>query len=482
MINKKAIINILGLLLIIESLFMIVPVLISIIYKEGDLNTNIISCLITLFFGTILYYFTRKANTDLGIREGYIIVTLVWIVFSIFGSLPYYLYHVTDTYTDAFFETISGFTTTGASVISDVESLPHGILFWRSMTHLIGGMGILLLTIAILPIFGLGSVQLYAAESTGPTIDKFHPRVRETAKRLGGIYLSLILAETLILLIGGMSLFDAICHSFGTIATGGFSTKNSSIGGFSPFIQITIIVFMILAGTNFTLYYFILKGKIFKLLQSQEFKLLLIIIISVATGIGFFLHKLNGVGYQQAFRNAFFQVTSIITSTGFSTSDYMRWDEHLWFTIFLLMFLGACAGSTTGGVKLARYLIIFENIKSNFKRMIHPNAIIINKVDGKVLSDDVIKRTFAFIIIYFLTFIIGTYVLLLLGMDLTSSAGAVATTLGGIGPGLGSVGPIGNYLHVPIAGKWVLSGVMLLGRLELFTVLLLFTKVMFTEK
>lgn len=312
MVNRKIIINTLGLLLIFESFFMVFPVIISLFYRENDIYTNLLSAVITFFAGYIIYYFTKKADKDIGVKEGYIIVTLVWIVFSAFGALPFYLYHATVTFTDAFFETISGFTTTGASVIPDVESLPHGILFWRSMTHFIGGMGILLLTIAVMPFLGLGSVQLYAAESTGPTSDKIHPRIKETAKRLWGIYVSLILAETVLLLFGGMNLFDSICHAFGTIATGGFSTKNDSIAGYSPYIQYVVTIFMVLAGINFTLYYFGLKGNFKKILQSTETRLLLIIVIIVGSGVGLFLHILNDVNYSKAFRDGFFQVASVI--------------------------------------------------------------------------------------------------------------------------------------------------------------------------
>jgi len=476
MLNKKFIIKVFGLVVMFESLFMLLCAGISCYYQEPDLQALLISSAITFIVGGVAWSLTRKVEKDLIKREGYVVVTLVWIIISLFGSLPYLLSGAIPDFTNAFFETISGFTTTGASVISNIEALPHGILFWRSVTHLIGGMGIVVLAVAILPYFGFGGMQLFNAEVSGVTSEKLHPRVARTAKSLWGIYVALIGIETCFLMFGGMPLFDALCHSFGTIASGGFSTKNDSIAGYSPYIQYVIIVFMIFSGTNFTLFYYAWKGKWKKVKSNREFIVYLGVIVLATLLISTTLSFLDHFPGEPSFRNAFFQVTSIITSTGFVTADYTLWHPYLIFIIFLLMFSGGCAGSTSGGIKILRHHILFRNTVLEFKRMTHPLAIIPLKIKGKVISTDIVYKVMAFLIMYLAFFCIGVFLLTLLGLDMNSAMGAVATSMGGIGPGLGSVGPMNNFYAVPDLGKWILSFLMLLGRLELFSVLILLSR------
>ena len=474
MLNKKLILNLIGFLLIVEGILMLIPAVVSIIYHENDLIPFLKSSVITTFIGFFLWFITRNVKRAVGKREGFIIVTIVWIIYSVFGSLPYILSGSIPSFTNAFFETISGFTTTGASILNDIEALPHGILFWRSMTHLIGGMGILVLTVAILPFLGVGGMQLFNAEASGITSDKLHPKMRETARRLWGIYLLLIFIETILLKFGGMSLFDALCHSFGTLASGGFSTKNASIAAFSPYIQYVVIFFMILAGTNFNLHYYLIKGKFRKIFKNQEYKFYILIILISTIIIAFFLVKNDG-SIEKSFRDALFQVTSIVTCTGFVTADYTGWAKFLWFFIFILMFVGGSVGSTSGGIKVLRHFLLFKNTITEFKRMLHPSAVIPVRYNGNVISNDIIFKVQAFFLSYLVIFITSSLLLTFFGMDFVSSMGAIVTTMGGIGPGLGTVGPVSNFALVPTAGKWLLSFMMLIGRLEIFSVIIVFT-------
>jgi trk system potassium uptake protein TrkH len=475
-LNLRLVFNILGLLLCIESLFMLVSFPFSFL-QGGDASWELIySFLITAGSGGILWSFTRLEKRDIiNLREGFAVVSFTWLFMALFGTLPFLLSGTIPSFTDAFFETMSGFTTTGSSVLTDIEALPKGILFWRSMTHWIGGMGIIVLTVAILPLLGIGGFQLYAAEMPGVTKEKLHPRITGTAKRLWAIYIMLTLAETAFLMFGGMDLFDGLCHSFATMATGGFSTKNTSIAGFSPYIQYVITVFMFLAGTNFTLHYFALHGRFREVWKSEEFRKylgLVLLFTLVITAVKVFQ------SYQEAgtaFRAAIFQVVSIITTTGFVTSDYLLWPSSLWFLIFLLMFVGGMAGSTGGGIKVVRQVLLVKNASLELKRTIHPNAIIPVRLNGKPLPQETIFKVMAFFQIYILVFVIGAMVLSLLGMDFETAIGASIASIGNIGPGLGSVGPVGNYAHIPVFGKWILALLMMMGRLELFTVLILFT-------
>ncbi|PLX00689.1 MAG: potassium transporter [Marinilabiliales bacterium] len=488
-INFRLIFKVISMLLIIESFAILLAVPFSYYYGsrslqfstlmngKDDLLALLLSAVFIFLTGTAGLIFTRKGSKkDIGKREGFVIVTMAWIIISLFGAIPFVLSGAIPDYTNAFFETMSGFTTTGASILNDIESLPKGILFWRSMTHWIGGMGIIVLSLAILPLLGVGGMQLFIAEVPGPTPDKIHPRVAATAKRLWAIYVAFTLLETVLLMFGGMSLFDGLCHSFGTLATGGFSTQNASIANYSPYIQYVVIIFMMLAGINFTMHYFALKGMIKKVSKDQElrFYLAIILVSTIFIALTLILKNLHPV--EEAFRQTLFQVVSIVTTTGFVTYDYLQWPSFIWFVIVLLMFTGGCAGSTGGGIKISRLLLLLKNSRLEMRSQVHPNAIIPVRINGRVVPQQLVNNVLAFFLIYFLIFAGGTLVMSLLGLDFESAIGSTAATLGNIGPGIGIVGPVSNYAAIPEGGKWFLSLLMLLGRLELFTVLILFTR------
>ncbi len=477
MVNYRFIFFILALLLFIEAGFMLLCIPVSIYYDEADVTYFLISTAITLFAGGTLWFFSRNYSSTLGRREGYIVVSLSWVVFSAFGSLPFYLSGQIPSYTNAYFETISGFTTTGASILDDVESLSYGMLFWRSIIQWLGGMGIIVLSLAILPFLGIGGMQLFIAEVPGPTPDKLHPRITETAKRLWGIYTLFTGMEIILLKIGGMSFFDSVCHSFTTMATGGYSTKQASIAHFdSPYIQYVIIVFMFLAGANFTLSYFALHRKFSRVWENEEFRAYLAITLGVTLLIAIGLHlTAHADSVESCFRDSLFQVVSILTTTGFVTSNYLNWFPFLGFLIFFLMFIGGSAGSTGGGIKVVRILMLFKNSYQELKRLVHPNAVIPVRLNGMAVPPQIVNNILAFIAFYFIMVLIGILVMSALGYDLDTSIGAVAATLGNIGPGIGNVGPMDNFNQIPVAGKWFLSFLMLVGRLEIFTVILIFS-------
>ena len=448
----------------------------SLWYRESDLLPILLSSGIAIISGFILYIFNRNAEKSLSKREGYIIVSLSWIVFSIFGSLPFVLSGAIPSVTNAFFETMSGFTTTGASILNDIEQMPHGLLFWRSMTQWLGGMGIIVLSLAILPILGIGGMQLFVAEVPGPTPDKLHPRITGTAKRLWIIYVSFTVVEMILLMLGGMNFFDAINHSFTTMATGGYSTKNESVAAFaSPFIQYVIIFFMFLAGTNFTLSYFALHLKFDKIWNNEEFKAYLGFTVVFTILIGTVLYFFMEYAGEQAFRDSLFQVVSILTTTGFVTADYLQWLPFLSVLIFMLMFFGGSAGSTGGGIKIMRILLLIKNGYIELKRLVHPNAVLPVRLNKRAVPQQIVTNVLAFVVFYIMIFAGGTVVISMLGYDLDTSMGAVIACIGNIGPGIGDVGPVSNFSHIPDFGKWFLSFLMLIGRLELFTVIILFS-------
>jgi trk system potassium uptake protein len=475
--NYLIILNILGILLMLNAVFMLMCVPFSLIYQEGDLWSIVAAAFITSSVGSIFYFTTRKFKSkELHKRDGYIVVTFGWLFMSAFGALPYVISGAIPNYTDAFFETISGFSTTGASILTDIEAVHKGILFWRSLTQWIGGMGIIVLTVAILPILGIGGMQLFVAEAPGVSPDKLQPRIKETAKRLWIIYLGLTIGETMLLWLGGMSLYDALNHSLTTMETGGFSTKNASVAFYnSPFIEYVIIAFMFMAGTNFTMIYFGLHGKFQKLIENDEFKYYIgvCLLLTILVTIGVYKH--GGNTLEGSFRASAFQVFSVITTTGFVTADYTAWTPFITILFFIMMFIGASAGSTAGGVKIVRHIILLKNSLLELKRQLHPNAVIPVRFNGKAVSRDITFNVLAFIMIYLIIFVTGSALMALFGADFETSIGAVATCLGNIGPGLGSVGPVYNFAHISDSGKWLLSFMMLLGRLELFTVLMLFT-------
>jgi trk system potassium uptake protein TrkH len=431
---------------------------------------------VSLLGGAFLFLLTRKASHDIGKREGFVIVSLGWILFSLFGALPYVFTNAIPSYTDAFFETMSGFTTTGASILNNIEELPHGILFWRSLTHWLGGMGIIVLSLAILPVFGIGGMQLYIAEVPGPTPDKISPRIRQTAAAMWLVYVAFTFIQTILLWIGKMPLFDAICHSFATMATGGFSTKQASIAYWpSPYIQYVIIIFMFLAGTNFTLTYFLLRGKFKPIIKDEEFRSYGIIVIGFTIILFVGLMILAPAGVEETFRNALFWVVSIITTTGFATVDYLLWPPVLVIVLFAVFFFGGSAGSTGGGLKIMRIVLLIKNGYYELKRMIHPNAVIPLRFNKHVVDAKIMSNVLAFAVLYIMIFGLSSVVFMLFVSDLETSMGAVASSLGNIGPGLGTVGPAFSYSHIAPLGKWMLSFLMLLGRLEIFTVLVIFS-------
>jgi len=476
MLNYRFILYVLGLLLIIEGFFMLISGGVSFIYGEYDLIYNLVSAGISIVLGGTIAYLTNDVEKHINKREGYIIVSMVWIVFSLFGLLPFWLSGEIPSFTDAFFETMSGFTTTGSSILTDIESMPHGLLFWRSIIQWLGGMGIIVLSLAVLPILGVGGMQLFVAEVPGPEPDKLHPRIAETAKRLWVIYLGFTFAETILLVFGGMSFFDAICHSFTTMATGGYSTKQASIAFYdSAYIQYVIILFMFIAGANFTLSYHAFHGRFKKVFHNEEFRYYFSFVMIIAVIIGTVLYFTgDDLGVERSFREALFQVVSIITTTGYATADYLLWVPFLSLMIFVLMFFGGSAGSTGGGIKIVRIVLLLKNSALELKRLVHPNAVIPVRLNNKAVSQSIVTNVLAFVVFYILIFGVGTVIMSMMGFDMETSLGAVATSLGNIGPGLGDVGPSSTFADIPAFGKWFLSFLMLLGRLELFTVLMLF--------
>jgi len=472
LINLTIVLKVLSFLLIVEGLFMLSGLCFAFYYEESFWPL-LISAIITGVIGSTIWLITNKKNKkSIGRRDGYLIVSLSWIVISIFGTLPFIFSGVITNYSDAFFETISGFTTTGATVLTDIEAVPKNILFWRAMTQWLGGMGIIVLTVAILPFLGIGGLQLMIAEMPGITPDKLHPRITETAKRFWAIYVIFTISEVLLLWVGEMDFFDSVCHSFSTMATGGFSTQNNSIAGYMPYTQYVIILFMIFAGTNFTLHYFALHRKFEKIYTNEEFRTYFWIIAIISAFIALGLFIVYGLNRENSFRDALFTVVSILTTTGFVSTDYSLWPTFLWMFIFALMFIGGSAGSTGGGVKIIRHLLLIKNSLLEMKRSIHPHAIIPVKYNGRSVSQQIIFNVMAFFLIYILVFSFGTLTLSLLGHDFDTSIGATIATLGNIGPGIGDVGPIDNYAFFSPFAKWLLSFLMLLGRLEIFTVLI----------
>ncbi len=473
--NFPLIANILGLLLFLNGSFMLFCLPFTVYYKE-EWWPILVAGIITIVSGAVTWAATRHhQGRELKKKDGYLIVSLGWIFMSLFGTLPFILTGAIPNFTDAFFETISGYTTTGASILDDIESMPKGILFWRSLTQWIGGMGIIVLAVAILPILGIGGMQLFVAEAPGISPDKMKPRIKEVAKRLWFIYLGLTLTETVLLMIGGMTFFDALNHSLTTMATGGFSTKNDSVAHYdSAYIQYVIILFMFLAGTNFTITYYGLKGKFDKVWANEEFRIYFIIVSIVSVCISFFVFTSNWEGFEKSFRDSLFQVVSVVTTTGYVTADYTAWTPFLTIIFFLLMFLGASAGSTAGGIKIVRHTLLFKNSFLEMKRQLHPSAVIPVRLNNSAVSRDITYNVLAFIMIYLLVYGVGVFALSFTGVEFDTSLGAVATTLGNIGPGLGAVGPVNNFSSITPFGKWLLASLMLLGRLELFTVLMLF--------
>ncbi len=476
MLNFRIIARTIGLLLVGEGIFMLLGLLVASIYGGPDIIAFLYSSSITIGIGVLLTVIFRKAKKYVGKREGFLIVSSSWLFFSLFGTLPFILSSSIPNFTNAFFESMSGFTTTGSSILNNIEEMPHGILFWRSLTQWLGGMGIVVLSLAILPAFGIGGVSLFSAESPGITPEKLNPKIKDTARILWNVYLIFTVVETILLMFGGMTFFDAICHSFTTMATGGYSTKQASIAYWdSPFIQYVITVFMILAGVNFSLSYFAFTGKPKKMFKNEEFKFYTILIGIFTTIITLGLILTTNKTIEPAFREAIFQVASLITTTGYATTDYLLWHPFLITLVLMIFFIGGSTGSTGGGIKVMRIVLLFKNSYYELRRLIHPNAVIPVRFNKRAVNDQIIHNILAFFFFYMTTFFLSTLIMMLFMPDLLSALGAVATCLGNIGPGLGSVGPANSFSHIPDAGKWFLSFLMMLGRLELFTVIVIFS-------
>ena len=486
-LNYKIISHLMGLLFVVNGGFILLSSMVSWYYADGVLGEMILAGTVALLLGGIIMVVTKNHRKEIQKRDGYIIVTFGWIFMALIGTLPYLFTGAIPNFTNAFFETMSGYTTTGASILQDIEAVPRGVLFWRSITHWIGGMGIIVLAIAILPLLGIGGMQLFTAEAPGPGGDKLHPRITDTAKRLWLIYVGYTLAETILLKLAGMSFFDAINHALSTLSTGGFSTKNASVAywNHNPMVQYIIIVFMFLAGSNFVLSYFAFKRKFQKIFQDEEFQMFsllvvcltiigaLLIYFEVNLAVSSIAHPMVWGPFESAVRHSLFQVLSIITTTGFVSADYTLWTPFLIMFFFGMMFLGGSAGSTSGGIKIMRHLIMIKNGILEFKRALHPHAILPVRYNNKAIPQPIVFNILGFFILYMLSFIMGVLVFSWLGLDFKTALGGAASTLGNIGPALGDLGPVNNYGNLPNAAKWWASFLMLIGRLELFTVLIL---------
>jgi trk system potassium uptake protein TrkH len=475
-----------GALLLIEAVFMTLALGVSLWYGEADSDVFLFSTIVTLLAGVIGLLIGRRAESRMGEREGYLIVAMVWVVFSTFGLLPYYLSGQVPSFTDAWFESMSGFTTTGATIIPDLEVITHGLLFWRSLTQWIGGMGIIVLSIAILPIFGLNGMQLYAAEVSGLTYEKVSPRIADTAKMMWSIYVLLTITEVAALWLCGMDVFDAVCHSFSTIATGGFSTHNNSLEYYdSAAIHYTVTFFMFISGINFVLLIYLLRGKARNFFQDEELRWysVAVLVFAVMLTVGLYIARpgWTGVQMERAFRDSIFTVISSMTSTGYTISDYMYWPVVAWVVIFFLMLTGACAGSTAGGIKWVRLAIIMKNGVAEFQRRIHPNAIIPVKLNEKNVPQQTINNIMAFLIFYIFIIVVTVIIFSATGVNFDESIGAAVSAIGNVGISIGQFGPAGTYAEFPVVAKWVMSFVMLIGRLEIFTVLLLFTRALWRK-
>jgi len=430
---------------------------------------------ITMTAGLVLYLIFYKAEAQIiSQREGMAIVAVSWTAVGLFGAIPFYLGDAYFTFTDAVFESVSGFTTTGSSVLSNIEAVSKGLLFWRSFIQWLGGMGIIVLSVAILPFLGVGGMQLYKAEVPSPVPDKLKPRIRDTAMILWKVYALISLAQVLLLLLGGMGFYDALCHTFTTMPTGGFSTKNTSVAHFnSVYFDCVFMVFMLLAGINFSLHYQLIRGKPLAFWRDSECRFFIgaVIILTIAVSLDIFRTVYDTLG--DALRYGAFQVVSIVTTTGYATADYEQWPAMSQLILLLSMFLGASAGSTGGGMKCLRIMLCFKYCYKELFSLIHPRAVTHIKIGGNTVPDDVMRSVLGFLALYVGLFALSSVVLAGLGVDFVTSFAAVAATMGNIGPGFGAVGPVENFAIIPVAGKWLLIWCMLLGRLEIFTVIIL---------
>lgn len=474
--NFKTVINIIGIILVILSIFMTIPILVSIINHSQDTLALALSCFITFFCGTVMITLTKQyRNEELMYREAFMTVTLTWITVAFFGCLPYIFTGSVNSFTDAFFESMSGFTTTGSSIFVDVESLPAGLLFWRSMTQWIGGMGIIVFVLAVLPIMGIGGMQLFKAEVPEISVDKLRPRIIDTAKALWIIYIGITGIIIFLYYIAGMDLYDAFCHAFTTISTGGFSTKNASIAHFkNPALEYISCFGMFLGGINFALYFYLLKGNYKRLLKNAEFKFYFSVIL-----VTICLLTIDLIPYypslSESFRYSIFQVISIMTTTGYATADYLKWSSFSQLTLLIIMFFGGMIGSTAGGLKQVRVYLMIKQISREFYQLVHPKAVLSLKLDDKFLNKELLGSIWGFVFLAIFVCALASIAMTATGLDLITSFSTVISSMNNVGPALGEAGPASNYSSIPAPGKWILIFCMLAGRLEYYTVLIVLT-------
>lgn len=474
MLNIRFIIKMLGMMFILETLFMLAATAVAFLYKENDFYPLLQSSGIMFGTGVLFTLFGLRANEHMaGRREGMLIVTLTWSLLSLLGMLPFYLGGYIDNVTDAYFETMSGFTTTGSSILTDIEALPHGILFWRSLTQWQGGIGMIVFTLALLPIIGGGATQMFNAETPGITHERFRPRVTQVAKRIWGVYLFLTIALICLLWMGPMNLYDAVNHALTCVSTGGYSTKNASIAYWgSAYVEYVITLFMFIGATNITLIYFFFNGRVKKLFKDEETRWFFwFVAVVTAMSTGWILYKGIGDNFEIAFRESVFHVVALASTCGFATVDYITWGPFFWLLSIILSVICGCAGSTSGGLKMGRFVILAKNLFNEFEKQTHPNAIIPVRMNGHAVSGDIVHRVLAFTFAYIALTFVSCMVLMIDGMGFEEAISAAISSISNIGPGLGNLGPAGNFAEVPTLSKWFLSFLMMVGRLEIFTVL-----------
>ncbi|MCX7857174.1 MAG: TrkH family potassium uptake protein [Deltaproteobacteria bacterium] len=465
--------SVLGKIWIVFSSFLFLPVPFSIYYEENTHFVFIFTGIGISLLGLLLSLFCGRSE-EISVKEGLVIVSFGWISISFFGTIPFLVTGCIPSLTDAFFESVSGFTTTGASILKNIEVLPKSVLLWRDLIQWLGGMGVIGIAVAIFPLIGVGGFQLFKAEAPGPTKDKISPRISQTAKLLWGTYILFTLVEIVLIMFGGLSLFDAMCIAFGTMATGGYAPYNQSLGAFnSPYIHYVVIIFMFIASTNFNLHFLALSGKPASYLRSTEFRFFCAIICMATVAI-MTIRVLDGKSLDESlFRHSLFQVVSIVSTTGFVTDDYEVWPFNAQAILLVLMFIGGCSGSTGGAIKNVRICVMLKFLIAHIKKFFRPHAIFPVRIDKKVVDESIVSGIIAFILLYLLLFILGVFILTFQDVNIDTAIGAVSATLGNVGPGIGNVGPSENYSHLPSFSKWVLSFLMLTGRLELYTVLVL---------
>lgn len=473
--NFRLILNVIGIALIFLSFFMLFPVIVSVIYNQLDAVQLIEAFLITFVSGIVLYLSTRKhKREEIKHKEAFIIVTFTWLMMSLFGAIPFLLTSTFHSFTDAYFESMAGFTTTGASVLTNISATPKGVLFWRSMIQWIGGMGIIVFALAILPMLRTGGMQLFKAEVPEISVDKLRPRIIDTAKALWLIYVIFSALNTILLMLAGMDFYDAICHTFTTMATGGFSTQNESISYYkSPSIEYVTSIFMFLAGGNYSLYFYVFRGKISSLWKSSEFKFYLSITLIATMMITINIWKSSFDSFSGSFRHSLFQVVSLMTTTGYASADFEKWSSFAQIILVIVMFFGGMIGSTGGGIKQVRILLMIKQGYREIYQLIHPHAVTTLKLDEKLLDKESLGSIWGFVFLFLGVCVIATIGMAAVGADMITSSTTVISAICNVGPALGEAGPTDNYASIPVAGKWILIFCMLTGRLEVYTVLIL---------